>query len=109
MLSMFAGGQERYWHCAARRGSATRTASTTKAENVQFFPWMTSSTFCKTSVGKRMVLLVVGGVDGILKVAIFIPRNTIVLLLLYEYIIKLSALQTQYKYAMLGLFDFQEA
>ena len=42
------------------------TAAMTKAEKVQFFPWMAASTFSMTSFGKRMVLLVVGGIEGIL-------------------------------------------
>lgn len=47
----------------------------TKAENVQFLPWMAASTSSTTSDGKRMVLLVVGGVEGILNFPINLPRN----------------------------------
>ena len=46
---------------------ATRTASITKAENVQFCPLMAFSTCSITSLGKRIHLLVVGGIEGILK------------------------------------------
>lgn len=42
------------------------TAAMTKAEKVQFFPWMAASTCSMTSFGKRMVLLVVLGMEGIL-------------------------------------------
>ena len=44
---------------------AARTAAITKAEKVQFLPWIAFSTSSTTSLGKRIVLLIVGGVDGI--------------------------------------------
>ena len=50
-----------------KSSSAARTAAITNAENVQSFPWIACSTASTTSFGKRMVLFVVGGVEGILK------------------------------------------
>ncbi len=47
--------------------TADRTAAIIKAVNVQLVPAMTLSTFFTTSSGKRIVLLVVGGITGILK------------------------------------------
>lgn len=47
---------------------AARTAEITKAEKVQFFPLIASSTSVTTSFGNLIVLFVVGGIDGILKV-----------------------------------------
>ena len=44
---------------------AIRTAAITKAEKVQFLLWIAFSTSSTTSLGNRMVLLIVGGVDGI--------------------------------------------
>lgn len=49
-----------------RLSRATRTASTTKAENVQSLPRMVSSTSDITSTGKRMLLGSVAGILGIL-------------------------------------------
>ncbi len=57
--------------------NAARTAAMTKAENVQSFPWMAVSTCSITSLGKRMVLFVVGGIDGILKLPIIITSQYI--------------------------------
>ena len=54
---------------------AARTAAITKAENVQSLPLIAFSTSSTTSVGKRIVLLVVGGVVGILNFPMEIPRN----------------------------------
>ena len=47
--------------------SAFLTAAITNAENVQSLPCMAFSTSSMMSLGKRMVLFVVGGIDGILK------------------------------------------
>lgn len=57
---------------------ATRTASTTKAENVQFVPFIAVSTSSIMSFGNRTLLLVVGGNDGILNFLIKSPRITII-------------------------------
>ena len=57
----------------------------TKAEKVQLFPLIASSTLLIRSFGKRIVLLVVRGMDGILNLDIRIPRNTIVLLSIIIY------------------------
>ena len=46
-------------------GKTTLTAAITKAENVQSLPFIAFSTLSITSFGKRMVLLVVAGTDGI--------------------------------------------
>ena len=54
--------------CSASTSStAARTAATTKAEKVQSFPWIRDSTRSIRSFGNRMVLFVVGGIEGILK------------------------------------------
>ena len=47
--------------------TAERTAAIIKAVNVQLVPLITLSTSSTTSTGKRIVLLVVGGITGILK------------------------------------------
>lgn len=47
-----------------------------------------------TSFGKRMVLLVVGGMEGILKLDTQSPRNTNVLHTVYDKYIAMYALQT---------------
>ena len=57
----------------SRFSNAERTAAMTKAEKVQSFPVIVASTFSMTSFGKRMVLFVVGGIDGILNLSINIP------------------------------------
>lgn len=49
-----------------RLSRATRTASTTKAENVQSLPRIVSSTSDITSTGKRMLFGSVAGIFGIL-------------------------------------------
>lgn len=64
---------------AFRSSSAARTAAMTKAEKVQSFPRMASSTCSMTSFGNRTVLLVVGGTDGNLNDPTKTPRNTVVL------------------------------
>src|SRR5699024_10553048 len=55
---------------SSRFSRATRTASTTKAEKVQSRPRMASSTASLMSLGKRMLLLVVGGILGILNLRV---------------------------------------
>ena len=50
--------------CSSKFSSAHRTASTTKAVKVQSLPWIWASTCSITSLGKRMLLLVVGGTAG---------------------------------------------
>lgn len=55
--------------------NAARTAAITKAEKVHSLPLMAFSTASTTSLGKRMVLLVVGGVVGILKQPIIYPSQ----------------------------------
>lgn len=57
--------ENRYASGFSKSASAARTAAMTNAENVQSFPWIAFSTDSTTSLGKRMVLFVVGGVDGI--------------------------------------------
>lgn len=81
-----------------RFSRATLTASTTNAEKVQFFPLIAASTWKIRSLGKRIDLLVVGGIDGILN---FFnrssPRSTIVSPIMPEDKVKLCnafALQT---------------
>ena len=61
-------GQERD---SSRSSSAWRTAAMTNAEKLQSLPRMASSTCKITSLGKRMVLFVVGGMDGILNLLTF--------------------------------------
>ena len=53
-----------------KSSKAAVTAAMTNAEKVQSLPWMASSTCCTTLDGNRIVLLTVGGVEGILKFAI---------------------------------------
>ena len=54
--------------CSSSTSStAARTAAMTKAEKVQSFPWIRDSTRSIRSFGNRMVLFVVGGLEGILK------------------------------------------
>ena len=80
---------------SSRSSNAIRTAAMTNAEKVQSSPWMACSTASTTSEGKRMVLLTVGGVFGILNLPIRIPRNTIVLQKFYGKICRKYALQLQ--------------
>ena len=47
--------------------TAARTAATTNAENVQSLLQISASTLSIKSLGKRTVLFVVGGIEGILK------------------------------------------
>ena len=58
---------------------AALKAAITNAEKVQSLFLIKFSTSKMISLGKRMVLLVVGGVDGILNVDITYPRNTFVI------------------------------
>lgn len=62
---------------SSRFSSATLTASITKAVNVQVVPEIAFSTSSIKSFGNRMLLLVVGGIDGISNFFIIIT-NTIV-------------------------------
>ena len=57
-----------------RLSRATRTASTTKAEKVQSFPRMTSSTSAITSTGNRILFGSVAGMLGILNFLIRSPQ-----------------------------------
>ena len=59
---------------------AALRAAITNAEKVQSLFLIKFSTSKMISLGKRMVLLVVGGVDGILNFDITYPRNTFVIL-----------------------------
>lgn len=56
------------WH--SRSSNAARTAAITKAENVHSLPRIVFSTLFTISLGNRMVLLTVGGMDGILNLPI---------------------------------------
>ncbi len=53
------------FYFSSNSSKAARTAAITKAEKVQSFPRMASSTCSITSFGNRMVLLVVSGMEGI--------------------------------------------
>lgn len=77
---------------------ALRTAEITKAEKVQFLPFIASFTLAITSFGNRMVLLVVGGIEGILKFDTLSPRNTIVLLTICSNVNEKSELRLQCRF-----------
>ena len=68
---------------------AARTAAITKAENVQFLFWIAFSTPSTTSLGKRIVLLIVGGVDGIWNLPMDVSSQYICITIsLYHYFSK---------------------
>ena len=58
--------QSSFSRSSSKFSRATLTASTTKAVKVQDLPDIAFSTSSITSLGKRMLLVVVGGTDGIL-------------------------------------------
>lgn len=91
---------------SAISSNAARTAEITKAEKVQSLPFMASSTLAIMSLGKRMVLFVVGGTDGILKFdKQESPRNTIVLRIVCTDDTIKSALQTQCQSVIIHLIE----
>ena len=68
---------------SSKFSKATLTASITNAVKVQLLPSIAFSTFSIISLGKRIHLLVVGGIDGILNFFIVSPRNAIIFIIIY--------------------------
>lgn len=65
-----------------KSSNAARTAATINAENVHSLPLIAFSTSATTSLGKRIVLLMVGGVSGILNFPIVASSVSIAFVML---------------------------
>ena len=87
--------ENRYASGCSKSASAARTAAMTNVEKVQSFPWIAFSTASTTSLGKRMVLFVVGGWTGSESGPLRSPRNTFVLHSVYADSAKKYAMRLQ--------------